>query len=209
VKIFVYAVLAGATSFGICASGCSSSSDSSSSPGAADSGAAVADAGSSSDGSTKDAATTADTGAKDAGTDAVASGCNALVNSAPESTQSTIASAAPAATGGTIVDGTYFLTEFNLYDPAGSASAPEPSGLKVTLAIHGNEMDSIQTLPDDSSDTFAETFVVSGTDLNRTLTCPNPGPDLQAVYSVTGNTLTIYETNATSQLVAGSVYVKQ
>lgn len=154
----------------------------------------------------KDAATPADASGTDAGGGGA---CNALVNGAPEATANTVKGPAPTATGGTIVDGTYFQTEFTVYDPAGTASAPSPSGLKITLAIKGDLMESIQTLPDGSTDTFAETFVTSGTALDRTLTCPKKTPDLKAVYSVAGSKLTIYETDPKSKLVAGSVFVKQ
>lgn len=168
--------------------------------------AGAADATSSTDGGSK-----ADTSTGDSSTEMPdgATGCTTLTNGAPESTQATVKGAAPAATGGTIADGTYFQTEFTVYDPAGTASAPSPSGLKVTLAIKGNLMLSVQELPDASVSTFAETFVVAGTALNRTLTCPKKAPDLSAVYSVAGSKLTIYETDAMSGLVAGSVYVKQ
>jgi hypothetical protein len=202
VKNLVYAVLVGASLVGLSLSACTSTTatDSSTSDAGTDDAASP----------TKDAGSQADTGAADADTDADGGGaCNTLVNGAAESTSSTIASAAPTATGGTIVDGTYFQTEFNVYDPSGTPSGPTPSGLKVTLKITGNLMESIQTLPDDSTDTFAETFVVAGTALNRTLTCPKSAADLAATYTVSGSTLTIYETDPTSMLVAGSVYQKQ
>jgi hypothetical protein len=195
-KNLAYAVLVGASLVGVSLSACSSTSTPT--PGDADA-ASAADA--APDTRTSDAATADSSDGSTA--------CNALVNAASEAMASTVKSAAPTATGGTIVDGTYFLTDITLYDPAGTASAPEPAGIQVTLAITGNLMESVQTYPDDSSDTFAETFVVNGTALNRTLTCPKAAPDLSAVYSAAGNKLTIYETDPKTSLVAGSVYVKQ
>jgi hypothetical protein len=195
-------MLVGAALVGVSVSACSSSSNGTSSG---------TDAGDSDSASPIDAASRADTSTADASTDASDSGgeCNAVVNGAPESTSSSVKAAAPAPTGGTIADGTYFQTEFNVYDPSSNASAPSPSGLKVTLVIKGNLMESVQELPDGSVDRFAETFLTSGTALNRTLTCPKSAPDLAAVYSVSGNTLTIYETDPASMIVAGSVYMKQ
>jgi hypothetical protein len=136
--------------------------------------------------------------------------CNNVTQAATEATTATIASAAPAATGGTILPGTYFLKEIDVYDPAGTASAAMPSGLTVTLVITGNVMDSVQDLPD-GTQTFSETFTADTTTkvLARLLTCPKPGPDLAAKYSVTGTGLTIYETDPMSSTVAGSIYVKQ
>lgn len=182
---------------------CSSSSDSTGTTGDA----GGADSSTATDGSSKgDSSSSADSSIdKPDG----ASGCTTIVNAAPESTSATVKGDAPTATGGTIADGTYFLTEFTVYDPAGTASAPSPSGLKVTLFIKGDLMLSVQELPDATVSTFSETFVVSGTALNRTLTCPKAAPDLKAVYSVSGSKLTIYETDASSGTVAGSVYVKQ
>ncbi|MDB4938320.1 MAG: hypothetical protein JWP87_5292 [Labilithrix sp.] len=168
------------------------------------------------DGGNAEPAAPSDGGAKDTSTadsatetPDVAGECNAVTNGAPELTSSTIKGDAPAATGGTIADGTYFQKEFNIYDPAGTASAPSPSGLKVTLVIEGSSMQSVQELPDASVATFTETFVANGTKLDRTLTCPKATTDLKAVYSVSGSTLTIYETDPQSMLVAGNVYTKQ
>jgi hypothetical protein len=151
--------------------------------------------------------------AADVATEASSDGsaaCNSVTQGATEATTSTIASAAPAATGGTILPGTYFLKEIDVYDPAGMASAPMPSGLTVTLVIAGNVMDSVQDLPD-GTQTFSETFTTDATTkaLNRVLTCPKPGPDLAAKYTVTGTGVTIYETDPMSMTVAGSIYVKQ
>lgn len=137
------------------------------------------------------------------------SACNTLVNEAPEATSSTVKGNAPKATGGTIADGKYFLTEFTLYDPSGSDSEPSLSGMKTTLSISGKVMSSIIDIGDGTDRTFSETFAVNGTKLDRTLTCPKSGPDLAAVYSVNGNTLTIYETDSSSGTVAGNVYEKQ
>jgi hypothetical protein len=89
-------------------------------------------------------------------------GCNTVFNAAPEATTSTVKGEAPTATGGTIAEGTYFQTELNVFDPNGTASAPSPSGLRVTLVIKGNVMSSVQELPDGSTATFTETFVVRG-----------------------------------------------
>jgi hypothetical protein len=206
VKNVVGAILCGASLIVFSASACSSSSTTS---GSGTDDAASPETGTDTDADhPTDSGGTTDTGATDSGADS-GGACNDLVNGAPESTSSTIMGDAPTALGGTIADGTYFQTELNVYDPAGPAQAPSPSGLKVTLAIKGNLMTSIQTLPDDSTATFAETFVVSNTDLNRTLTCPKPGPDLQATYSVEGSILTFYETDPGSGLVAASVFKKQ
>jgi hypothetical protein len=198
-KKLVCVIFFGATAalVGAASSACSSTSTSSASGDGGDNEAsAPGDAG------------TKETGGEDSASDGAA-GCNTITNGAAESTTSTKKSTAPAATGGTIVDGEYYLDEFNIYEPMGTASAATPSGLKVTLVIKGNLMQSAQELPDGATDTFSETFTVSGTKLDRTLTCPKAAPDLAAVYSVNGSKLTIYETDPKSMLVAESIYTKQ
>jgi hypothetical protein len=45
--------------------------------------------------------------------------------------------------------------------------------------------------------------------LKRDLTCPKPGPNLAAVFSVTAGGLIVYENDPVSRLVAGNVYAKQ
>lgn len=135
--------------------------------------------------------------------------CNTVVNGAPEATSGTVDGDAPTATGGTIAPGTYFQTNFTVYDPGGAASGPSPSGLHATLVIAGNVMDLVIDLGDGVDRTFRETFTVNGTVLDRLLSCPKPGPDIAAKYSVSGNQLIVYETDPSSGLVAGSTFVKQ
>ncbi len=174
--------------------------------------------------------TTTNTSASDAGEDATSAGdaggtkptgdggggasdgggaCNAIVNAAPESTSATVKGAPPAPTGGKIADGTYFQTEFVLYDATADASPPEPGGLKAVLVVAGNVMNTVLDIGDGENKTFTETFTTNGTALDRQLTCPKVTPDLKATYSVDGNKLTIYETDPNTTAIAGSVYVKQ
>lgn len=135
--------------------------------------------------------------------------CHALANGASESTIETVKGTAPAPTGGTIADGTYFQTKFVIYDPSSNASPPEPGGLKSTLRITGKTMDLVLDLGDGENKTFIETFTATGTTLDRVLTCPKTGKDLDAVYSVAGSELVIYETDPNTKTVAGSTFVKQ
>jgi hypothetical protein len=135
--------------------------------------------------------------------------CNTLVNAAPESTIETVKGNAPAATGGTITDGTYFQTKFVIYDPTSNASPPEPGGLKATLKITGKTMDLVLDLGDGENKTFTESFTTNGTAVDRVLSCPKVGDDLKAVYSVAGNELVLFETDPNTKTVAGSTFVKQ
>ncbi len=148
--------------------------------------------------------------AGDAGASANDGGpCNTLPNDAPESTIETVQGNAPPATGGTIADGTYFQTKFVIYDPTSNASPPEPGGLKSTLRITGKTMDLVLDLGDGENKTFTESFTTTGTTLDRILSCPTTGKDLEAVYSVAGSELVVYETDPNTKTVAGSTFVKQ
>ena len=204
-KTFLYAVVAVGLCAGVSISACSSSE--SSPPAASTDGGGGSDSPSASEAASPVDAASDSKPAEAAAPDGSAE-CNAIANAAPEATQATIKGNAPAATGGTIAAGTYFLTEFTLYDPAGTASSPEPSGMHATLMIAGNVMDSVMDLGDGVDRRFSETFTVNGTDVDRVLTCPKPGPDLDAAYSVTGKNLVIYETDPSGN-VAGSTWVKQ
>lgn len=195
-KTFLSAVLIGTSLIGVLATACSESKETPATAGT--------DGGGSSS-TKKDASSEAST--EDEG-DGAPKTCSTAMNGAMEATASTVAKAAPAATGGTIADGTYYLTEFNLYDPTGDASPAAPSGMRTTLVIAGNKMESVQEIGGETM-TFAETFTVDGTALKRILMCPTEEPDLEAVYSVTGTSLTIYESDPDSKLVAGSVYIKR
>jgi hypothetical protein len=139
--------------------------------------------------------------------------CNAIVNAADETTSRTIAGEHLPATGGPVADGTYLQRELNLYDPNGSSTAPKSTGMRATLVIAGGLMNGVMetTLDGDHIVTYTATFTTSGTAMNRTVTCPEPGKKLDAVYSIDGDTLTVYDKSSepSSSIVAASVYVKQ
>lgn len=207
VKILSSAVIAAVVlaSFTTVMAACSSSTTDATSNG---------DAGSVDDGATNapdDAGTTKPGDAGDGGTATGDGGaCNALVNAAPESTSATVKGTPPAATGGTIAEGTYYQTEFVLYDPSSDASPPAPGGLKATLVIKGNVMNSVIDVGDGVDKPFTETFTTTGTALDRQLTCPKVAPDLKATYSVDGKKLVVYETDPNSPgVVAASVFMRQ
>lgn len=195
-KTFLCAIVLGASFIGAAATACSTTTTSATSVPEA----GAADASKPADASVPDAA--------DSGSDA-GGACNSVVNGGGDVQAASVKSAAPTATGGTIADGTYFQTEFNLYDPGSPAEAPAASGMISTLVIKGNSIESIIEFPDGSSETYSETFSVSGSKLMRNLTCPKTSQEPDAAYSVSGATFTIYETDAKSSLVGALVYVKQ
>ncbi len=154
-----------------------------------------------------DAATTdalvgnADTAASSCTTSDAGAACNALTNTAPAITIGTATGDVPAGTGGTIVSGTYFLTELKVYP--GSAV---PSGIQFmqTLVISGCVAQLVE------GSTTHKTFSLTpvGTVPNWNMVCTSKAGDTPVIvsgYTATATTFAMY--SATSKFHA--VYTKQ
>jgi hypothetical protein len=114
----------------------------------------------------------AEAGASDGGP------CNALTNAAPVIATSIGSGSPPAAIGGTIPDGTYYLTDAVLYPSidAGS-SGPGLETVQETAVITGTTANVVTAMGPYSDggvgapQYFTETFAPSGTSLGITFTC--------------------------------------
>ncbi len=104
----------------------------------------------------------------------------------------------PAASGGTVADGTYVLTGSKLY----GAAVPEgpitgASSPATTVEVKGTTYNSIITRPTGDSRTTS-TLAVSGVNATLTATCAFPvadgglGAPIQTTYSATSTGFTIY-----------------
>jgi hypothetical protein len=106
-----------------------------------------------------------DGGPSDAGGSGV---CNTLVNAAPVVSKTTNAGPTPAATGGTIADGTYFLTRMDKWNGITGANTH-----KETWVFSSG---TIQVVTDNESDGGTKhasgTYATSGSTLTFTVTCP-------------------------------------
>jgi hypothetical protein len=155
---------------------------SSSSPGSSVTG----DGGSLADASSEDAAVGAvgDAGG-DAGDGAVA--CNTLANTATQVTGAQVAANPPALTGGTVVDGTYSLTNLTIYTgPDGPAGATGMS--QTTIEISGA---TIQVVTNGTPGTRTEMFTsTAGGTFTATDTCPDTSA-FQGAYSATSTTFVV------------------
>ena len=163
--------------------GCSSSSTST--PASGGDGGASADAATTSDAaSTTDGATTSDASTA---TDGASGDCNTLTNVGTVVSETTNASALPAMTGGTIVDGTYVLSSAVEY----AGSTADTKTHKRTLKISGT---TIQIVNSDNGgpDVHATLSIApSGNKMNETMTCPVAGAVTQGAYTATATTLAI------------------
>ena len=123
------------------------------------------------------------------------SACNALTNDANVVDQNRVTGDPPTGTGGTIPDGTYELTQAQVY--VGAAGTPGPSGVtyKGVLRLTNGKLERVTEMTPNqgSSPIESRTFgdlVAGGSSFTVTQTCPAPFQD-QYTYSVVTNTLNI------------------
>ncbi|MEO6572850.1 MAG: hypothetical protein ABIP89_03345 [Polyangiaceae bacterium] len=69
--------------------------------------------------------------------------CTTIANDAPQVVPVQVAADAPAATGGTIADGTYFLTADQTFTGVGGATGPTPPGKKRTFVFAGSSFQEV------------------------------------------------------------------
>jgi hypothetical protein len=136
-------------------------------------------------------------GVVDGGEDSGDSGaaCNALTNDGNVVDQNRVVGDPPTGTGGSITDGTYELTQAQVY--VGAAGTPGPSGVtyRGVLRLTNGKLERVTAMQANQgatpieSRTFAE-LVAGGTTFTVTQSCPAPFQD-QYTYSVLNNTLNI------------------
>jgi len=125
-------------------------------------------------------------GAADAPAEA-ATVCNMLTNSAAAITYSQVNQNPPTPQGGTIVDGTYAMTDASIYTGPNGPSGP--SGMsQTTIQITGS---TIQVVSSGKPTTRTVTLTTSGTSLTATDTCPDTKVN-HGSYTATSTTLLIF-----------------
>jgi hypothetical protein len=169
-------VLAGVLA--ICAVGCASSANT---PSSTDAGGAI-DASQGATGA--DDASPDASNASDASTSADAGGCSGLPDTASAVTEQYSATAPPNATGGSLLDGTYFLTGATLYTGPGGATGATGRTRKATLQLSRN---AYLYSSDDDGISYQQAGMVapSGSALMGTVTCPAGAPAPFTSFSVT------------------------
>jgi len=154
-------------------------------------------------------------------------GCNALVNCAPHVDVNEVAQNPPAATGGTVPDGTYLLTGYQIFTgPSGSTgqnvawfsetmtfatSAANDAGASDGGGEGGASQDMvwediIQTNANPTATSVSGVAQFSGTNVEITHTCPNSNL-FDGTYTVSSTQLILYATASTG--TAQLTYTKQ
>ncbi len=106
----------------------------------------------------------------------------------------------PTPMGGTIQDGVYFLTSFNVYSPA---QADDHSRAWL-IEIAGNKIATVNVSDNDPRRLPAGTFTTSGSTLTLQLTCPG-AMSKSLPYTATANEIRLFDTDEPNM----QVYTKQ
>lgn len=115
-----------------------------------------------------------------------AAACNALTNAASPVTGTEVAQNPPTLVGGTIVDGTYFLTALTTY--TGPQGPTGSSGMsQTTIKISGG---TIQVAANGTPATRNATLTTTGDQFTSTDTCPDTSV-IQGTYTATATTLVV------------------
>jgi hypothetical protein len=94
--------------------------------------------------------------------------CNSLANNAPTVSKMTNAGPPPAMTGGTLMDGTWFLTGMDRYNGSTGSSSH-----KETWVFTGNKVEIVTFKSTDSVEKhYSATYTISGTTVVLTVNCP-------------------------------------
>lgn len=141
-------------------------------------------------------------GKRDAPFDAVANGCNDLVDNAPVVTLMHSTMSPPAATGGTIAPGLYFQTAGTRYD---GLTGVYGSGRQILRFTGGNFDQLLSGSSDDSR--YAGTWVAKDATLTMTSTCPQQGEPASFGYTASPSEVRLYVTEG--QAVLEVVLTKQ
>lgn len=124
-----------------------------------------------------------------------AGGCNAVALTAPPVTGVSETSAQPVPAGGTIADGTYFLTAHQTF---GAPSAGVT--YRAVMVFKGSTIELAQTRNGGAEERATLTLTTTGTKFAAKTTCP-PGQSLSYdFYTATGTTLMLFDNEKVATL---------
>jgi len=121
----------------------------------------------------------------------------ALTCKAPEAcgvpaTMMQVAAPLPAGKGGTIADGVYLLTAYNVYTGVGGAEGPTNFKVEQVLVIQGGKSVRWRLGAQGPAQGFAGTLDTSKGFFNLSTTCPGALAGKDEPYSAAGDTLRVY-----------------
>jgi len=120
-----------------------------------------------------------------------ANACNDLVDNSPAVTLVAIADSAPAALGGTLVDGTYWLTGFYVFTGPGGLTDLSTFTGSITFVLSETTMQQVLSSNGGVEKRSTSTVSTSGNTLYATDTCPEPDSG-QVPYTATPTELRLY-----------------
>ncbi|MBK7579063.1 MAG: hypothetical protein IPI67_02555 [Myxococcales bacterium] len=140
--------------------------------------------------------------AGDAGTTDSGGVCNTFANGASPIDETKVATSQPAPTGGTLVDGTYFLTSYAINTGPGGSAGPTGKKIRHTLVISGASsgtatLQSVREKLGEAELRTTGTATSSGTNLNIQLTCGVSG-STSIGYTVTSTGLQLLDATNTN-----------
>lgn len=176
---FAFAIVLTSSAFLAC------SSDDSTSPGGSDAGT-TSEGGSTPETGSPEASTTDSSTTTDAA-DAAGGACSTVVNGGALVSEVAGAGAKPAPAGGAIADGTYFLTNHDVYPP----SSPDGNTRRRTIKFTGNKVETAENDTGKPEARLSGTYTTSGTMITFSITCPATGT-VTLPYTATATTFATF-----------------
>lgn len=134
------------------------------------------------------------------------SGCNAIVPAGPLVSETAVDASEPAATGGTIATGTYFLTEIDLYGAPMTGQVVQrtlvvdAAKMNFSEVIGGSAEAGAGATDAGTTDNSTSTYTVYGNVVSLGEYCPTNGSADNVFFSVQGNQLTLFVTVMTANV---------
>lgn len=131
--------------------------------------------------------------------------CNMVANTAPIIAQQYATGDPPAPTGGSIVDGTYFVTAATIFTADAGATGPTGALIRETNVIAG---ETFQIASGSLSQTGS--FSTNGSAINVAIHCPAGTPAQPFVtYDANGRVIRVYSARSDAGVTASYTFTKQ
>jgi hypothetical protein len=99
-------------------------------------------------------------------------GCVIIDNAASVIMGQNVASSEPTAMGGSIPDGTYYVTAVTFYQGPGGTAGPTGQTYQFTSHVSGGTYEAIESISGGKATVFSGTLSISGPNIVVTQTCP-------------------------------------
>lgn len=133
-------------------------------------------------------------GASDAGAEADAAACNAIENNGVVVDRVGVSGDPPVSNGGTIADGRYDLTAYNVYVGIGGITGPTGVTARSSLTILNGRVEQVLEVGGNTANKEVRTvqsYATTGATMLLTNICPASGSAQQLAYTANDVTLTL------------------